>query len=724
MDHNDCEPVFSQSHYYGNVAENVTIGTSLLRVTATDNDQGDNGLITYSIHSKNSALSGLSTHFGINKINGWIFVAKTLDFENKELHELVVIARDSGAQPLETSAFVSIRVTDVNDNQPTIGLLFLTEKARPEIPENARVGDLVARVSVNDADSTDPHSELNGETISGLSVSLAGSDGSFGLTSQDNVVYLIVVTGPLDRHKKSKYSLTVIVTDQGNPPLNTTTTFELEVIDIDERNDRNKDSPPQPQPSSNPYPIARNDTYHVTQPDPTFNETTDIHTIEVIESTPIGEQIGSFDIQIPKNNELSVNCPTGFSTYFNSREENLPFLMDSHNGPNLKLIVSNRLDFENKDKYSLIVCIDFDQCSLSLFESDVIRGTKQCKQYLKINIKVIDDENDCNPFPMDSNLDSYEIKIPLNNVNKYRRLTDVLHLNATNCRNINYEITSPLIANDVLKRLFTISGNILQFRPFDHSMIQKVLHEEFVMTLLAKKGEQLYRSVPIRVRLLSSDKRIGNIGFMNDKNIEIDEDCCKVGSNILQLRINVSHEDFIVKYELNDYNNMNTDFTLNSETGFLSLNREFDYERRQEYKINVTALVHDVKGLLISISSIITIKVMNCNDESPVFVRKTYEKEVLENVSMDILLLQVEAKDSDDFGYSNLTYLIPEGYPYSQYFNLNKRSGELRLIKQLDREIHQSFDIPIYAFDENFKHYALTYARIKVSHKFSKHFIK
>lgn len=254
MDHNDCEPVFSQSHYYGNVAENVTLGTSLLRVTATDNDQGDNGLITYSLHSKNSAGSTANSlpYFSINKHTGWIFVARPLDFESKEIHELVVIAKDSGAQPLETSAFVSIRVTDINDNQPTISLLFLTENAKREIPENARIGDLVARISVNDADSSESSlpSEANSGNSHALSVSLSGSDGNFGLTTQDSIIYLIVVTGPLDRETKSKYTITVIVTDQGTPPLNTTHTFDLEITDIN-------DNPP----------YFESETYHVTLPE-------------------------------------------------------------------------------------------------------------------------------------------------------------------------------------------------------------------------------------------------------------------------------------------------------------------------------------------------------------------------------------------------------------------------------------------------------------------------
>ena len=226
----------------------MTIGTSLLRVSATDNDQGENGLVTYSVHSQSTGLSGLATHFGIEKKTGWIFVTKPLDFESKEVHELVVIARDSGAQPLETSAFVSIQVTDVNDNQPTISLLYLTENARPEIRENAKVGDLVARVSVNDADLSD--TKANAESGHAPSVTLSGGDGRFGLSSQNNGIYLIVVTGALDREKKSRYSLTVIVRDQGSPPLNTTNTFELEITDINDN-----------------APYFESNTYHATVPE-------------------------------------------------------------------------------------------------------------------------------------------------------------------------------------------------------------------------------------------------------------------------------------------------------------------------------------------------------------------------------------------------------------------------------------------------------------------------
>ncbi|OTF83098.1 Cadherin domain containing protein, partial [Euroglyphus maynei] len=260
LDHNDCEPIFSQNHYYGSVSENVTLGSSILKVTATDNDDGDNGRVIYMLHMKqannpssssssSAAMKGgnmmdSSSYFAINRHTGWIYVIKPLDYESQDLHELVIIARDQGVQPLETSAFVSIRVTDINDNQPTVNILYLTSNSKPEISEAAKIGDLVARVSVNDADihATSHSSSFMKKSSSkryspynGLSVSLFGaSNGEFGLKTADQIVYLIVVTGKLDRERQSKYQLTVMVSDKGYPPQNTSTTFEIEVTDVND----------------------------------------------------------------------------------------------------------------------------------------------------------------------------------------------------------------------------------------------------------------------------------------------------------------------------------------------------------------------------------------------------------------------------------------------------------------------------------------------------------
>ncbi|XP_055588867.1 protein dachsous-like [Uranotaenia lowii] len=223
QDVNDNQPIFNQSRYFATVPENATIGTTVLQVYATDQDAGDNGLVEYAINRRQSDKDQM---FRIDANTGLISVNKPLDFETKELHELVVVAKDRGLQPLETTAFVSIRVTDVNDNQPIINVIFLSDDATPKISESAQPGEFVARISVNDPDSKTEYSNVN--------VTLSGGDGHFGLTTRDNIIYLVIVSLPLDREIKPNYTLSVVATDTGNPPLHASKTIFLTVTDIND----------------------------------------------------------------------------------------------------------------------------------------------------------------------------------------------------------------------------------------------------------------------------------------------------------------------------------------------------------------------------------------------------------------------------------------------------------------------------------------------------------
>lgn len=223
QDVNDNQPIFNQSRYFATIPENATVGTSVLQVFATDTDAGENGQVEYSINRRQSDRDAM---FRIDAATGLIAVNRPLDFETKEVHELVVVARDHGMQPLETTAFVSIRVTDVNDNQPTINVIFLSDDATPKISESAQPGEFVARISVDDPDSKTEYSNVN--------VTLEGGDGRFGLATRDNIIYLVIVSLPLDRELQPNYTLSVIATDQGSPPLHASRTFHLRVTDVND----------------------------------------------------------------------------------------------------------------------------------------------------------------------------------------------------------------------------------------------------------------------------------------------------------------------------------------------------------------------------------------------------------------------------------------------------------------------------------------------------------
>ncbi|KAG7458772.1 hypothetical protein MATL_G00224240 [Megalops atlanticus] len=225
LDENDNAPVFNQSEYHALVWENAPLLTSVCQVYATDMDLGDNGRVVYEINRRQSDPNEL---FAIDADTGVIRVNKPLDYETQPFHELIVRGIDNGAQPEYSSALVVVRVRDVNDNSPTINVMFLSESGEPEVSEGAGIGEYVARISVSDPDLGD---------VGKLNVSLEGGDGKFSLKPSDDFLYLLCVDGQLDREEEDLYTLKVVASDFGAPPLWSEQTFMIKVTDVN-------DSPP------------------------------------------------------------------------------------------------------------------------------------------------------------------------------------------------------------------------------------------------------------------------------------------------------------------------------------------------------------------------------------------------------------------------------------------------------------------------------------------------
>ncbi|KAL7833103.1 hypothetical protein SRHO_G00301210 [Serrasalmus rhombeus] len=198
QDINDSEPKFLEGPYIGSVAELSPIGTSVMKVMASDADDptyGSSARIVYSV------LDG-EKFFTVDRQTGVIRTAVAdLDRETQDRYELVVKATDMAGQMggLSGSTTVTIVITDVNDNPPR----FPQKMYQFTVSEGAAVGTSVGRVIATDADmgeNTDMSYLIKDEE--GGELFKVSTDG-------DTQEAVITIKKPLDFEKKRTHNVVV-----------------------------------------------------------------------------------------------------------------------------------------------------------------------------------------------------------------------------------------------------------------------------------------------------------------------------------------------------------------------------------------------------------------------------------------------------------------------------------------------------------------------------------
>ena len=146
LDENNHAPLFDQRSYRVSVLENVTVGTSVAQVTATDSDAET---ITYQITVNYFVSEGGVASFAINSSTGVIEVTNSVDRELTDTIELLVSAVDSGyVLRRATSVSVFVDLIDLNDNPP----VFSQPEYRPPLLRLLSSDKFVARIMASDAD--------------------------------------------------------------------------------------------------------------------------------------------------------------------------------------------------------------------------------------------------------------------------------------------------------------------------------------------------------------------------------------------------------------------------------------------------------------------------------------------------------------------------------------------------------------------------------------------
>ncbi|RXN12484.1 cadherin-11 [Labeo rohita] len=230
QDINDNPPEFLHGPYYARVAEMSNVGTSVIKVTATDADDptyGNSARLVYSI------LQG-QPYFSVEPQTGIIRTAlPNMDREARQEYDVVIQAKDMGGHMggLSGTTQVKITLTDVNDNPPK----FTQTVYAMAVSEDKVPGEEVGRLKAKDPDLAEnglvDYRILEGDGMNLFEISKDSE-------TQEAVIKL---KKPVDFETKRSYTLRV---EASNPhidprfaawgPYKDTTTVKISVEDADE----------------------------------------------------------------------------------------------------------------------------------------------------------------------------------------------------------------------------------------------------------------------------------------------------------------------------------------------------------------------------------------------------------------------------------------------------------------------------------------------------------
>ena len=220
-DENDNAPVFSpSSHLLAPLSEDVTVGTSLIQVVATDSDSGVNGDIFYSLLPQSDPYG----HFTVSRA-GVVTVTRPLDRETVAGYELVVMATDRGTPVLTGSVTIHLPLLDTNDNGPELETAYT-----PVLWENNPAPQVVwlnrssTLLHVVDRDSPEhgPPFFLSLPPLYSI---------DFHLQDHGNGSATLTALRRFDRERQSEFHLPVIMIDSGSPPMTATNTLTIIIGD-------------------------------------------------------------------------------------------------------------------------------------------------------------------------------------------------------------------------------------------------------------------------------------------------------------------------------------------------------------------------------------------------------------------------------------------------------------------------------------------------------------
>uniref|UniRef100_A0AAR2L2E2 FAT atypical cadherin 1a n=1 Tax=Pygocentrus nattereri TaxID=42514 RepID=A0AAR2L2E2_PYGNA len=730
-DVNDNPPVFLAKSYNASLSEASVIGTSVVQVSATDADTGNNKLLFYQIiEDKDRSFE----YFTIDRDTGTIWTARMLDHEEKTQHKLTVRAVDGGVPALSNEVTVTIDIMDLNDNPP----VFSQNVYEAAVSELAPRGHFVTQVQASDADSSDS-AKLEFSILSG------NEEQNFAMDKNSGA---IVISNHRKPHMESLYNLNISVSDG---VFRNSALVKVSVIganfhsptfpQVDYIVELLENSPvgtlvAEAQASDTDAGTYGRLTYHIVnniaKDKFSVNEDGEIFTLESLDRENALEKVIPISLMAKDGGGKVGFCTISViltdindnSPQFRAAEYKVSIAADVPRGTTVVKIAASDMDEGSNADITYTIEADTDNVAEN-FEIHSLTGAIVTKESLiglenELYTFIVRAKDGGNParssvVPVYVRVLAPEIKVPKFVEPHYRFSVDEDRPLGSEIDVIQAESDQPVVYS--LVKGNTPESNRDEVFVVDRDtgalkLEKKLDHEStkwYQLTLQAQSEHQGIEVIsPIDISIQVKDINDNHPLFESDPYEAVVAENLPGGTSVIQVKATDldSSTNGQVMYSLDpvqDLAEIAELFAVNSETGWVTTLKELDREQKDKYTVAVLATDQGHKVQLTAQTKV-DVTVADVNDNPPRFTAEIYKGTVSEDDPPGgvIAILSTTDADSEDIN-KQVEYFITGGDPLGQ-FNVEYAQGEWKVYvrKPLDREETDNYLLNITATDGTF----------------------
>ncbi|KAF4118311.1 hypothetical protein G5714_000362 [Onychostoma macrolepis] len=713
-DYDNLNPYFDYSLYEASIEENQAGQLSDVTpeaIKAQDGDTGINELVVYSITTV--FPNEYQSNFNIDGRTGVISVTTALDREETDKITVYIQAAQQDDASKTANAVVSVTIKDVNDNPPK----FDQDEYTVSILENSPQDQFVLQTKVTDLD-------LGGfvGTIQIIPESVPFS------ISPDGTI-LVKSSVDLDRETTASFSFKVEA--QEKPPSTNKATADVTIVLLDEN-----DNSPQFTTSKYEGKVFSNQTVGMQVVKVEAADLDEGPNGEISYSIEFGNEKGHFEmnenngeITLVKEIDLVANKILEFALYVTAKdggaisrstaamvnvkapgESHPQFLRDTYQGQveedqadadivkidflSLDPLVPVTLTVESDaDKFSINqdtgvlstnVKLDFEEKSSYTVRVSITDGTNRDEASVLVEVL---DINDNSP---EFETHPATVSVP----EDHTVGDDVASVTAKDADSgFNGEVRYTLLRGAGRFNVNQETGVITLADPLDRET-----QEVYSLVITAQDQGRPSQSNTTVLEISVTDINDNAPIFSKQQYETTVSEHAEVGTNVIEIMATDKDdgENAIVIYHIVKQEPSSTPpvFTIDEESGFISLAAKLDYGKAKKYTLEVEG--RDGGTPVLTGSASVTVWVEDVNDKAPVFSKDQYDVFVYENLAGGTVVVSLEVTDEDEGGFSKGHFIMDS----DTFIISNQGVISVRSDATLDRETKDEYIIEVIAVDQ------------------------